>query len=62
VPSWQIYGDADKNIPPAAMAFMADRAKCKETIVLKGASHVPMLSQPSAVATIIKHAAAASGT
>ena len=42
------------------MAFMANRAKSKETIVLKGASHVPMLSQPSAVVTVIKHAAAAS--
>jgi pimeloyl-ACP methyl ester carboxylesterase len=62
VPSWHIYGDADKNIPPAAMAFMAKRANSKETIVLKGASHVPMLSQPKAVATIIKHAAAGSGT
>jgi pimeloyl-ACP methyl ester carboxylesterase len=60
VPSWHIYGDADKNIPPAAMAFMANRAKSKETIVLKGASHVPMLSQPGAVVTVIKHAAAAS--
>jgi len=58
LPSWHIYGDADKNIPPAAMAFMADRAKSKETVVLKGASHVPMVSQPKAVAAIIKRAAA----
>jgi len=57
LPSWHIYGDADKNIPPAAMAFMADRAKSSETVVLKGASHVPMISQPRAVARIIKHAA-----
>lgn len=57
VPSWHIYGDADKNIPPAAMKFMAERAGSKETVVLKGASHVPMVSQPKAVAAIIKRAA-----
>jgi pimeloyl-ACP methyl ester carboxylesterase len=60
LPSWHIYGDADKNIPPAAMAFLADRAKSKQTVVLKGASHVPMISQPKAVAAIIKRAAAPS--
>jgi pimeloyl-ACP methyl ester carboxylesterase len=57
LPSWHIYGDADLNIPPAAMAFMAERARSKETVVLKGASHVPMLSQPNAVAAIIARAA-----
>lgn len=61
VPSWHIYGDADKNIPPAAMAFMAERAKSRETVVLKGASHVPMASQPKAIAAIIKRAANGSG-
>ena len=29
-------------------------AKSKETVVLEGASHVPMLSQPKAVAEIIE--------
>ena len=58
VPSWHIYGDADKNIPPAAMKFMAERAGAKEAVVLTGASHVTMLSQPKAVAAIIKRAAA----
>ena len=59
IPSWHIYGDADKNIPAAAMAFMAERAGSKETLVLKGASHVPMLSNPAAVAGIIRRAASA---
>jgi len=58
LPSWHIYGDADKAIAPAAMKFMAERAGSKETVVLKGASHVTMVSQPKAVAAIIKHAAA----
>jgi len=61
VPSWHIYGDADRNIPPAAMKFMAERAGAKQTVVLNGASHVPMVSQPRAVAAIIKRAAAAGG-
>lgn len=61
VPSWHIYGDADRNIPPAAMKFMADRAGAKETVVLQGASHVPQVSQPKAVAAIIRRAAAGSG-
>ena len=61
VPSWHIYGDADKNIPPAAMKFMAERAGAKEIVVLKGASHVPMVSQPRAVADIIKRAASFGG-
>ena len=61
VPSWHIYGDADKNIPPAAMTFMAERAGAKEIVVLKGASHVPMVSQPRAVAEIIKRAASWGG-
>lgn len=61
LPSWHIYGDADKNIPPAAMKFMAERAGAKEAVVLKGASHVPMVSQPRAVADIIKRAASWGG-
>ena len=59
IPSWHIYGDADKNIPPAAMAFMAERAGSRETVVLKGASHVSMVSNPAAVAGIIQRAASA---
>jgi pimeloyl-ACP methyl ester carboxylesterase len=61
VPSWHVYGDADKNIPPAAMKFMAERAGSKETVVLKGASHVSMVSHPKEVAAIIRRAAATIG-
>ncbi|PSB24426.1 alpha/beta hydrolase [Stenomitos frigidus ULC18] len=56
-PSWFIYGSRDLNIPAAAHAFMAKRANSKETIAVKGASHVVMLSHPDAVATLIEHAA-----
>lgn len=33
VPSWFIYGDGDRNIPPTALAFMAERAKSRQTVV-----------------------------
>jgi pimeloyl-ACP methyl ester carboxylesterase len=57
-PSWFIYGDLDKNVPAAALAFMAERAGSKETVVIKGASHVLMVSHPDAVASLIRRAAA----
>jgi len=57
-PAWFVYGDKDKNIPPQALAFMADRAHSKETVVVKGASHVVMVSNPKSVAKLIESAAA----
>jgi len=57
VPSWFVYGDQDKNIPAAAQAFMAERAKAVKTVVVKGASHVVMTSQPDTVAKLIVEAA-----
>lgn len=57
IPSWHIYGDQDKNIPPQAMAFMAQRAKSRLTEVVHGASHVVMVSNPEAVAELIERAA-----
>lgn len=58
LPSWFIYGDGDKNIPPAAFAFMAKRARSRGTIVLNGASHLVMVSNPGPVANLIEKAAA----
>jgi pimeloyl-ACP methyl ester carboxylesterase len=59
LPSWFIYGDADRNIPPAAMGFMAERAKARQTVVVKGASHVVMVSHAPEVASVIERAATA---
>lgn len=59
VPAWFVYGDKDKNIPPQALNFMAERAHSRETVVVKGASHVVMVSNPAAVAALIEKAAAA---
>ncbi|WP_230686779.1 alpha/beta fold hydrolase [Catellatospora vulcania] len=58
IPSWFVYGSADKNIPPQAQAFMAQRAGSKETVVVDGASHVVMISHPDQVAKVIQNAAA----
>jgi len=57
LPSWFIYGKADKNIPAAANAFMAQRANAKKTIALGGASHAVMTSHPDEVAKLIEEAA-----
>ncbi len=57
VPSYWIYGSADRNIPPAAIKFMAERARSRETVEVKGASHVVMISHPGAVASLIEKAA-----
>ncbi|QXH70524.1 alpha/beta hydrolase [Pseudomonas atacamensis] len=59
VPSYFVYGDQDKNIPAQALAFMAERAHSKQTVVVKSASHVVMVSNPKAVASLIETAAAA---
>lgn len=59
LPSWFVYGDSDRNIPPQAMAFMAKRAGAREAVTVHGASHVVMVSHPQAVAKAIEHAASA---
>lgn len=59
VPSWAIYGTADKNIPAVAMKFMAQRAKAKNIVEVPGASHVVMTSHPDKVAALIVEAATA---
>jgi pimeloyl-ACP methyl ester carboxylesterase len=57
VPSWSIYGTADKNIPPAAMRFMSERAGARKVVEVKDASHVVMVSHPDKVAALIVEAA-----
>ncbi len=62
IPSWFIFGSLDKNIMESAHLFMARRANAKETIDVKGASHVVMISHPDEVAQLIEHAAQSSRT
>jgi len=59
LPSYVIYGSADRNIPPAVVSFMADRAHARKTVQLKGASHALMVSHPKEVAALIENAASA---
>ncbi|KQS76391.1 alpha/beta hydrolase [Rhizobium sp. Leaf383] len=59
IPSWFVYGDADRNIPAAALSFMAERARSRQSVVVKGASHVVMVSNPAVVTKVIEEAAAA---
>lgn len=59
IPSYAIYGSADRNIPPAVMKFMAERAHAVETVVIEGASHALMVSHPGEVASLIEDAAKA---
>lgn len=59
IPSWFVYGSEDMVIPPAAHAFMAERADAKRAITVRGASHVVMVSHPSVVANLIEEGAMA---
>lgn len=59
LPSYAIYGSADRNIPPAVMKLMADRAQSVKTVVIEGASHALMVSHPDEVAELIEEAATA---
>jgi pimeloyl-ACP methyl ester carboxylesterase len=56
IPSWFVYGELDKNIPAAAVEFMAERAGAKQTVEVPGASHVVMISHPLPVIEIIQAA------
>jgi pimeloyl-ACP methyl ester carboxylesterase len=55
-PAYYLIGDQDHAIPPVEQARMAARMKASVTHV--DSSHVPMLSQPAAVARFILGAAA----
>jgi pimeloyl-ACP methyl ester carboxylesterase len=57
LPSYSIFGTADKNIPPEAMRFMSARAKAIKVVEVNGASHVVLVSHPDKVAALIVEAA-----
>ena len=58
VPSWFIYGTADKAIAPPLLSFMAQRAGSRHTVVVQGASHAVLASHADKVAALIEEAAA----
>ncbi|MBD7996639.1 alpha/beta hydrolase [Arthrobacter sp. Sa2CUA1] len=55
IPSWYMVASRDRIIPPEAERAMAKRAGA--TTVEVKSSHVPMLSNPAAVTSLIKKAA-----
>jgi pimeloyl-ACP methyl ester carboxylesterase len=57
LPSYMIYGTADRNIPAAVMKFMADRAHARKSVAIDGASHAIMVSHAHDVAGLIEEAA-----
>jgi pimeloyl-ACP methyl ester carboxylesterase len=57
IPSWAVVGTADKVLPPAQQAFMAQRAGAHITRVAAG--HLSMIADPEAVAQVIEQAAQA---
>ena len=54
-PSWYLLTTEDRMIPPPAQRFMSKRAG--STVVEVAASHAVYVSQPNAVAALIKQAA-----
>ena len=58
IPSWFVYGSSDQAIVPPALAFMADRAHSRKTVIVPGGSHVTLISHPHEVASLIEAAAA----
>jgi pimeloyl-ACP methyl ester carboxylesterase len=56
VPSWSLIPTGDKNIPPAAQKFMAQRANAR-VVEIPGASHAVLVSHPKTVADLIHTAA-----
>jgi len=54
-PSWAVFGNGDQPIAPQLHRFSYERAGAKVTEI-EGASHFLMLSQPEAVAGVIREA------
>ncbi|MBT2545278.1 alpha/beta fold hydrolase [Streptomyces sp. ISL-44] len=61
IPSWGLVADTDKAIPPALQRFFYNRARARQVVEARGASHVAMISHPRATARLIEQAARATG-
>lgn len=59
LPSYVIYGSADRNIPAETQRFMAERARARRIVAVEGGSHALMVSHPDKVAALIEDAASA---
>ncbi len=61
IPSWFLFGEADKNIPVEAHRFMAARAGSRRTVEVPGGSHSVAIPEAKAVFELIREAAALTG-
>ncbi|MEU4659699.1 alpha/beta hydrolase [Streptomyces sp. NPDC023723] len=59
IPSWVLVATEDRNIPPRAQTWMAERADA--TVATVAASHAVGVSRPAEVARLIDEAAQATG-
>jgi pimeloyl-ACP methyl ester carboxylesterase len=57
IPSWFLFGELDKNIPAAALRFMAERAGSRRTVELHGGSHTVAIPEAPLVVDLIREAA-----
>ena len=55
IPSWSLFGTADKVIPPAELRSMSMRANAHITTI--DAGHLSLVSHPAAVTSVIEQAA-----
>lgn len=60
-PTWFVYGDEDRILPPSGHRRMAERAELRMHRVLRGGSHAVSVSQPDTVSEVILHAVATVG-
>ena len=56
LPSWQVYGDADRNIPVELFRWQVSRSSPRGVNEVPGASHAIAASRPDAVAATILEA------
>lgn len=56
LPSWFVFGDADRNIPVEGLRSMAERAGAVAVTEVPGASHSVMVSSPDRVVAVIRQA------
>lgn len=56
IPSWFVFSELDKNIPVAALRFMAERAGARDIVEIEGAAHAVPVSHAEEVADVISSA------
>lgn len=62
VPSWFVLAGDDRNIPAAAISWMAERAHARALAEVPGASHAIAVSNPDVVADLVLTAVSATST